>query len=471
MYPWDVSSQSVPQNSERTREFGSQALWGRVLRASTAVVGLIQRPFGFWGYPTNEVEMRKFYPYPGQNILKDIARGTFYTPFGSYTVTWLALVALNEIFGSVPDQILQRVRQGFVAIEPQAGGYGRPVLLRAGPAIHPTARHTAMALLTRMHFLPDYRPDEWITSVQWMLESQIRETGGWRNREPTHLEEAAHFEANGQSTAVCLSALCTFLADRGKAGRTISGSLQHKIERALAKGFQRLTMIRSDGLWKGTQPETDIIDTAFIIEIISVGTAYTKMKEIVPDLDSHILEFKKGLLRASVGDGWPTRLGEKEPSLAATICATFALIDTIGGNDFRTMLWRAENYIIDELANKRGGQRLWSWDWLVLARLAERRSASVRISEAERFEILTKLDGIHDLVRIRRICRYLRMSAPREADDAALFLLNKGIPRNGGYLVIGVGRLVFNNWRALLAAAWGVIKFSKVILGASSRSG
>src|SRR5690242_16775054 len=77
-----------------------------------------------------------------------------------YTMTWLALVALREIYGAVPDAVSQKVRKVFTAIEPQSGGYGRPVLLRTGPIIHPTARHTAMALLTRIHFIPELRPNE-----------------------------------------------------------------------------------------------------------------------------------------------------------------------------------------------------------------------------------------------------------------------------------------------------------------------
>jgi hypothetical protein len=85
------------------------------------------------------------------------------------------------------------------------------------------------------------------------------------------------------------------------------------------------------------------------------------------------------------------------------------------------------------------------------------------ITESEGYDLFVKLEGLHDCKKVSRFVKYAALSAPKEADDAALFLLDKGLPREIDRLSLLTARLIFENWakvaQALRAVASLAMKF------------
>src|SRR5262249_26235660 len=152
------------------------------------------------------------------------------------------------------------------------------------------------------------------------IASHVKETGGWRHRELTHHEDPSQVQEDASSTAACVAALSALLSEAKKTNQQLEIELVGEMEKSIVSGFRWLTDHPS--LWKGSRsPETDIVDSALVLELLSSPLARSAMITLITDLDSVLLELRGRLIGVALNRGWPAAVGEKDISLAATISA------------------------------------------------------------------------------------------------------------------------------------------------------
>ncbi len=210
--------------------------WRSIAEGCIAVISITQRTSGFWAYPTIKNEVDQY--YKGSNVLAFSDE-----EYGSYTVTWNALLAIEELFTKSPAGQIRNVGQAFAKNSAIEGARGRPLGGRtAAVAVDASPRHTAFALLTQCRFFPGISPREWLPSVTWLLQQQQLNTGGWSYRATDTGDQAF-------STAACIAALAVFVAryarllEKEQSTATAQNAEEDKIigsiKTAISKGIER----------------------------------------------------------------------------------------------------------------------------------------------------------------------------------------------------------------------------------------
>jgi hypothetical protein len=389
---------------------------------------LSERESGFWAFPTSSAEIQTIFPN---------AQGRGFGPevFGSYTITWSALRALEHALGDIPSTISALLLEIFQTNSATKGAYGRPLPEGAlddpsSPDLLPSARHTAFALLTRMRYLKNFRPDDWTASASWLIEHQDA-SGGWSYR-------VSDPETEALSTAACVAALAVFLTTR------TDEVLKGKVETCIRKGWDTLRRIRQqDGLWKAHIPGViDIEETANILDLLS-------LTEVSERLDALKLAPRQTLdpVRASLiqlagsSPGWPTKIGG-EPALDATINVLVATFDDYASSQgasqplqFKTI----SEWIINQMKDTDGGLRLQSWDWAMLLRLsayAIRFIGGSRMQGDEYQKLETKVRALRrESSFFAKIIYTVALEIPEVAHRTFLFIMSRGVEDKGASLL------------------------------------
>ncbi len=411
--------------------------WRLLARGALSIISLTHRASGFWAYPPIKEEVDQY--YKGSNEMAFSS-----TEYGSYTVTWIALLALQHLSIKCPTCYLNKVEHGFYNNPAIGGARGRPLGGRTkAKAVDASARHTAFASLTLSQFRPEHQRVDLLASVRWLLKNQNPSTHGWKYR-PTDSEDEAF------STAACIAALAVFMSRYASIlpSETIGASNPeiHKsnqemvgaIKIAIANGLQRLFDMKSkEGLWKGHLNEpNDLIGTANIIDLISspeVGEAIPLVNRI--DLTAKIADVKAALIMLRRHYGWPINYDSPEPSISATIHVLFTLYDTLlnDKNDVTHLNLRGiAKYIAEETTEKGGALRLDSWDWPMLGRLCATLLSTTEgriLSESEVSQSLAAIEILkRSGSRVVQLCVLSHYAFLKPWYPTILFVLSKGQP-------------------------------------------
>jgi hypothetical protein len=393
----------LPIVDPHNRPGESDQRWQAIGRASAIVVMASEREAGLWSYPTTANEVGANYSIRDSEEFKARSIETFGSE--SLTATCVALIALAELLDSCPRPIFTRASQAFETHRDGAEPvYGTAVTGRRQPGINKSARHTAMAVLTKILPVsrglppPPYRPVEEI--VSWLLSAR-RPDGGWP------YEESDRSRDDPISTAACLAAICWFLA---RFRSDIPRGVSDKIRSSVADGFESLRKQQTGpGLWRGYIPgQTDVIDSAFVIDLLSMHVVRTELEKMMPSTTAHVDNFKLALRDCLLDGGWPDTweplLGSPRPSLGATISSLLVLNGFRDGRDdarWQTSYRNTQDRVVTELFEYGGAASLTSWDWIMLCRLAARHHKLVgedgRLFEsAERLQRTASTGGIRE---------------------------------------------------------------------------
>lgn len=331
--------------------------WREIAKATAVILAVTQRRAGLWSYPTNEDEVLKYN--------EDSLAFAFEENYGSYTGSWSYLLALERLYGQIPERMKLRLETWFKNNPPENGGFGKPIKGGrggwVGSRVDATARHTAYALLIRLRFLPLYRTQELSFSVQWILRS---EDDGWKYR-------AGDSQLDAMSTGACTAALAYYL---GMHGKSLPARSRDAIRKAMASGFKALMRgAENDRLWAGHRAnETDIIDSALILELFTLPEVLPDLSALSGDAADQIGHCRTTLLNAGYGSGWPAALGKTTVSLPSTINALVVSLDQLlaaNENILREHLKTVLRYIAEETETA-GVASLMSWEWAYLASLS-----------------------------------------------------------------------------------------------------
>ena len=418
-----------------------QDQWRQVALSAAAVLGVTQRSSGLWPYPTCEEEVGHY--HGGGN---DVAFGE--ADYGSYTVTWYALVALEELYGGCPRVYIDNVKRAFLQNPAIGGAYGRPERSggRTTNKVLLAARHTAFALLIRLRYLPNYSPEDWRNTVTWILEKQKEgEKGGWTYRDDRPDEEPL-------ATAACVAALAYYLH---VSGSTLSAEDRTSIIQRAYRGLQCLSKLREEsGLWQGhLSGLNDITESANIIDLLLLPEIHEQLKTIDPEFDQFMRALQRALKKNARSGAWPASWREgAEPSVTTTISAThaaFSKLATSTDEMERAFLYGACEYIVEQLAHHKDDSRLFSGDWTILARLSAAvvtSSAGQLLSEAERHDLARQLKIISRGKRLPlKIFKLAAFNFPDFAVGPIVFVLSKGNPNSAGF-VLQVARNTMRFW-------------------------
>ena len=363
-----------------TTDAFDRSTWRDVAAASAAVIAVSQRVTGLWPYPTTLPEVIDYH----SGSLDE----AFRKPYGSYTVSWSFLLALERLYGEVPPHIRAAVEKWFSENPPHNGSYG--TILRDGLTkrwrMDASSRHAAYALLIRLRYAPNYRPEEWWTTIQWILDHKTPDTGkGWKNRADDDDDES-------MSTAACVGALAYFLA---RCGDTVRTDRRKQIHSAIRDGVAALASSTDQGrLWSGhREGRTDVIDSALIIELLSSEHVLPQLRASVPDFDATLDRLYRTLLGLASEKGWPATFATRETTLSSTIAVLLATWNRLADSRdpvARERLATSCEYVIEQLRSHNGGAWLLSWEWAYLGSLSVamvRRNDGRGLTEPERREI------------------------------------------------------------------------------------
>lgn len=370
---------------------------------------LIQRPTGFWCFPTNRDEQERY-----NQALDEYAK------FGadSVTVTWSALCALKQIHGNCPDRFLGPVRRELDRHLASDGSYGEPQQegLSAHRHIKLSPRHAAYSILIRLAFLRD-NGNVGLT-VRWILDCQSR-TKGWRYVQEGFGEDEAI------STAACIAALGFYYAEEGL---NISAAESRRLQLALRQGWKRLVSLRNtNGLWPGhIIGRTDVADTACIIHLVSLRPVKIALSGLIEHFTVQLNDHVEQLFSLSLGCGWPDAKGGETDSLAATVYVLALVEQELRSSSARLIAAKAERFVLGEVTTKLSAGRLMGWDWVLLAALA---------AEKANLTSDASLVGLErDVVRVRQQMTHNTLTEvaiaafPMIAREPMLFVVSRGNP-------------------------------------------
>lgn len=351
------------------------AKWREIAAASAAIIAVAQRNNGLWSYPVNDDEVVKYNDGSAHQAFKE--------NYGSYTATWSFLLALERLYGQLPDRERLDIENWFRKNPPDNGAYGRPIPrgLTGGPHVDATARHTGYALLIRLRYLQDYRRDEWPTIVNWILANRTAGLG-WRHRH-------GDIEDEPMATGACIAALSYFISLKSQ---DLQPKVLADIHVALVESLNALLDLTDNSrLWSGHRAgSTDVLDSALIIELFSLPEVRIQLEGIKSKFGATLRRLKSVLLTSSVGAGWPYRFGGKEVSLSATantVLVTFEEMARNKDNGVRQRLMANCHHLLEQFDTHEGGATLVSWEWAYVGSLCSailRETEGICLSSSER---------------------------------------------------------------------------------------
>jgi hypothetical protein len=354
-----VSNSLIPSDRlpvvRRMFDDADRQRWREVAKATAIILAVTQRKTGLWSYPTNEDEVLKYN--------EDSLSFAFEQNYGSYTGSWSYLLALERLYGQIPERMKLNLQTWFEKNPSENGGFGRPIKggRGVGSRVDATARHTAYALLIRLRFLPLYRAQELSLTVDWILRN---EDDGWKYR-------GGDSQLDAMSTGACIAALAYYLEIHGK---KLPNKAREVIKKAIRSGFRALMRAaENDQLWVGHRAnETDIIDSALILEVLALPEVLPSLSGSVGDAADQIERCRTTLLKTGYGSGWPPAFGKTTISLPSTINSLVVLLDqllAVNENVLREHLRTVLKYIVEE-TERSGVTSLMSWEWAYLASLS-----------------------------------------------------------------------------------------------------
>jgi hypothetical protein len=407
--------------SEKTR-------WTSINRASLAVTALSQRNSGLWVLPTSPKELSLTFASPSsaEHEIRSGEKLDAAESFGSesITVTWLALIALRGTLGRPPSFLVQSALTRLQKIC-KNGAFGSVLPgIKDGLRINESARHTAMALLTRLDFSDESDPDARIRllapTADWLI--RTRSKNGW----PYEVKNPDIDEP--QTTAACLCALSCFLAEIERScSAARSDEFGSKIRPALLAGFDGLLGLRRGDFWEGIYPDTEVADNAFIFGLLSVGAKKGRLGHYVPSLTAELSDLRTRLAHRALTNGWPAFFSDIVPSLAATISVLLVMDDFLRTNEkreLRDLRERAKSFIANELLGKGETSQLKTWDWVMLARLAP--NYANPLSESERNSVIAQIKTMRENAANGTLTRQVLIGIPKIAHAAIWHSLTRG---------------------------------------------
>ncbi len=439
--------------------------WRGIATAAALVLTLCRRPSGFWGVPTNEEEVEWYF-----RGSPEFAFGDY--DYGSFTITWYALLAFQAIYGSCPSKFLDGVRSVFETLPSVDGAYGK--LFAPGAKVDATQivespRHTAFALLIRLRFLERYRPEEWIETVKWLLDARTEKRRGWSYTKDKSKPDEPF------STGACIAALAYFLT---VAGAKCDKNLIDEVVEALNFAFKRLLEIRRDerSLWAGhlSNGEKDIPDSAKVIDLLQMPEVYAQLHKHVPGFSKQFGDLKMALRTRITPQGASSRT-DKEASItnSATVNVLPLAFEIYSETDTDREYLRSLCLNVFETLRSYGSRlRLESADWALLTRgcaCVLKGSGQGPLSEADRAQINDVCASVNKASSFHFQTFRLAMSGmPTVSDGSILYLLSRG-SKYRGRTILGLNRILLcwlpyaRNYltRAALMKIFGIQKLGR----------
>jgi hypothetical protein len=390
--------------------------WRVIARASAAVIIVTQRENGIWSYPINEEELGRY--------SDGSSHKAFYEKYGSYTATWSFLLALERLFGQIPAHVRRDLENWFEKHAPYGGAYGSPIPRGLGQQqrVDASARHTGYALLTRLRYLPDHRPDEWATIASWIVANKTPRFG-WKHLPEDNVDDA-------MSTGACVAALAYFLS---VASAQVDAYQADDYAKAIREGLEwLLSSIDNNRLWEGHRAgQTDVLDSALIIELFTLPAVTSQIGRIYPEERLVIKRLQRVMVASTKRNGWPAKFDGSDLSLASTINALLVTLDHFGSSRDNSVRQHAHTvcmFILDQIENHDGGSWLMGWEWAYLASLSSAILVAAQghgLSEVERRHIQRQVLKVkkrkHILTKILALARL-----PLISFSPILFVLTKG---------------------------------------------
>lgn len=370
----------------------SARAWRSLAKVALPVVMCSQRESGLWSLPTSDVDRTRLYARAGTKE----ARFRLSDPFGSdsITVTWRALHALRQAFGTIPPEVITSALRGVEDLRSRSGAYGRRREgWKADQAVNESARHTAMGMLVQLSFgdlvSPVARLHDSLPTVKWLLDAQLPD-GGWAYQQ-AHLENGAE----PLSTAYVLYALSLF-ADRAGDSAIQEFGLEEALVRALGSGFSKLVLMRGDTIWRfeHDQRDTEIADATDVAWMLLqtsdsrfAARALTNGKPIAVDAASWIV-------KQCLAKGMPAQLGGRISSASASIhtllLSRYLPPDQCSPEVLRNIAL-LEGAVLAFAGQRDFWRRMGAWNWAVLAELCARQSGITNTFDASLVEASLKV--------------------------------------------------------------------------------
>jgi hypothetical protein len=344
---------------------GSWSRWKEIRRGALAVIAATQRSEGLWFLSTAPVS-DLFTPVssPERNARMAQHFGT-----ASITVTWLALKALEEIFGEPPEAERNRAIH---ALEDHcrstaSGAYGTwKEGWRDARRVFESPRHSAMALIMLMQFDSWIRPQPSMehcrSTALWLL-SEMDPSGGWRE------EGDVDGSTRDFSTAVVIAALSLFLQHFAPALH--DSDCTKEISEAVDKSFKTIDISTRDNLWTGLSVNTQLADCAFIIEMLMIARSCNTLATVTKTINIGLTR----LVDRQLETGWGENSFSKVVSTASTTCVLSLLCGEqsleLLDEHRQTKIGESIAQLCEVIYSDRSYWRaMTAWDWISLARLS-----------------------------------------------------------------------------------------------------